>query len=123
MATQPLNERPHGARCCPECGIEVQPGGRGLGRTFCSKEHRLTFFARWKGRGAVIGPLMAAQNETRHAKPGTREAAVCSYARSEMTQAATIFNQQDEDAGRPAAWLYVEALMLSGTRYVDRMRG
>jgi endogenous inhibitor of DNA gyrase (YacG/DUF329 family) len=123
MATQPLNERPHGDRRCPECGIQVQPGGRGLGRTFCCKEHRLAFNARWKGRGAVLGPLQAAQNETRHAKPGTREAAVCSFARSELTQAATLFNEEDEEAGRPPAWLYIEAVMLSGTRYIDRRRG
>lgn len=122
MASQPLNDRTHGARLCPECGSEVEPGGRGLGRTFCCKEHRLRFFARWKGRGAVLGPLQAAQNETRHAKPGTREAAVCSFARSEITQACSAFNDEDREAGRPPAWQYVEAMMLTGTRYVDRKK-
>lgn len=124
MTTQPLNDRPHGPATCPECGLQVEPGGRGLGRIFCSKAHRLTFNARTKARGAVLAPYEQAAAQTRHAKPGTLEAEVSRFARSEITSISSIFNDEDEAAGRPPAWRYVESLMRSGTRYMDRrMKG
>ena len=61
--------------------------------------------------------------QTRHAKPGTLEAEVSRFARSEITSISSIFNDKDEAAGRPPAWRYVESLMRSGTRYMDRRKG
>ena len=122
MTSQPLNDRSHGDALCPNCGIIVPPGGRGLGRVFCSKKCRLAFNARTKARGAVLAPFIQAQTQTRHAKAGTIEAEICSYARSEITQIGAIFNEQDEEAGRPPASAYVLAVMRSGTRYIDRQR-
>lgn len=122
MSTQPHNERGDTAALCPNCGNEVQPGGRGLGRIFCSKACRLAFNARTKARGAVLAPFIQAQTQTRHAKPGTIEADICAYARAEITQIGAIFNEEDVEAGRPPASAYVLALMKSGTRYIDRRR-
>ncbi len=122
MTYQPHNERTGTAPLCPNCGNEVEPGGRGLGRIFCQAKCRLEFNARMKARGAVLAPYIQAQTQTRHAKAGSTAAAVCAYARSEITQIGAIFNDEDREAGRPPASAYVEAMMRSGTRYIDRRR-
>jgi hypothetical protein len=59
---------------------------------------------------------------TRHAKPGTREAEICRYARSQITQISSHFSDRDADMGRPKAVDYVGTLMDSGFNYFDRIR-
>ena len=90
--------------------------------TFCSSPCRTGFANRMKARGGPLVPLILAWTETRHAKPGTREAEICSYARREITGIASLFNEEDREGGRGSAVEYVETLMRTGTRYVDRRR-
>lgn len=74
-----------------------------------------------KARGGPLVPLVLAWTETRHAKAGTREAEICSYARREITAIASMFN--DEDGGGQNAVDYVETLMRSHRPlYADRVR-
>jgi len=86
-----------------------------------------------KSRGGPLAPLVLAWNATRHAKPGTDEADVCRYARSEISAIAGLFLEEDEEQqrkfqageaanGRGSAVDYVKSLMRSGTLYVDRAR-
>lgn len=75
-----------------------------------------------KARGSVLAPYELAAAQTRHAKKGTRQAEVSRYARAEITAIASGFNEDDADAGRPPMWEYIESLMASGTKYVDRQR-
>lgn len=108
---------------CPGCGSHVEGYGRGYtGKTFCNPTCRQGFNNRMKAEGAPIAALVKAWTMTRHAKPGTREAEVCRYARSQLTQIASDFNERDDDAGRPSAVAYVETLMRAGTLYCDRRR-
>ena len=112
-----------GLRLCPGCGTGVDGAGRGpTGKTFCSNGCRTSFNNRMKAEGAPIAALVKAWTLTRHAKPGTEEAEVCRFARSQLTQIAAAFNERDEDAGRPSAIDYVRTLMASGTLYCDRSR-
>lgn len=82
-----------------------------------------------KDAAAAIQQLRAdlgatkAQTLTRHAPPGSREAAICSFARSQLTQIAAYFSDRDEQEGRPSAVDYVGTLMDSGFIYMDRVRG
>ena len=108
-------------RVCPECGGQFPAGGRGLGKVFCSKDHRLAFNARAKAEGAVMAALVKCWVQNRHAKPGSREADLCRRARGELTEMARMFLDADAEAGRPPIAGYVEAL-LRDTLYVDRSR-
>ena len=118
MTTQEAtNQRP-----CPGCGGAVPEGTRGPAKTFCSQTCRQGFNNRMKAEGAPIAALVKAWTLTRHAKPGTREAEVCRYARSQLTQIAGDFNERDQNERRPSAVDYVETLMASGTLYCDRSR-
>lgn len=109
-------------RACPGCGGHVEEGGRGTGRVFCTSTCRTGFQNRMKAEGGVLAALIKAQTLTRHAKPGTREAEICSFARSQITQIAAYFNDRDEEEGRPSAVDYVGTLMDSGFIYMDRVR-
>jgi len=107
---------------CPNCGDTVEAGGRGRGRTFCRTRCRELFAARAKSEGAPLLAYVLASVETRHAKPGTREAEICRQARSEMTAIARdILNRRKAD-GMPPAADYVETLLATGERYMDRTR-
>lgn len=107
-------------RKCVGCGHSFQP--RREWSTFCSTPCRTGFSARMKARGGPLAPLVLAWNATRHAKPGTPEAEVCRYARSEITAIAGMFLDEDEEAGRASAVEYIKTLMASGTLYMDRAR-
>jgi hypothetical protein len=107
-------------RVCPGCGVQFEAGGRGLGKTFHLDECRKAFHRTQIGRVAIL-PLVMAWAATRHAKPGTREEAICTYARREMTEMSRLFIEQDDEAGRDAV-AYVGSLMDSGTIYADRRR-
>lgn len=109
-------------RKCPGCGGDVAEGGRGTGRVFCAATCRTTFQNRMKAEGGVLAALIKAQTLTRHAKPGTREAEICTFARGQITQIAAYFNDRDEEEGRPSAVDYVGSLMDSGFIYMDRVR-
>jgi hypothetical protein len=106
---------------CPNCGDGFRPGGRGLGKRFCSASCRRLFHNRSKGEGAVVAALVKAWVETRHAKQGSAKAKVCREARRELTEIASVLIQRDRDAGRPPAHLYVGSL-LEESRYIDRAR-
>lgn len=109
-------------KSCPGCGAKFNPGGRGLGKNFCSEACRTSFQSRMKAEGAPVAALVKAWNATRHAKPGTREAEICRFARSELTAIAGHFNDRDEELGRPSAVDYVESLMRSGRIWADRIK-
>ncbi len=106
---------------CPNCGAAFPPGGRGLGRKFCSAPCRKAFHQVNLMDGAIIAPLVKAWHKTRHAKPGTREAAICTFARNQLTQITGLQLDADEEAGRDSV-AYVGTLMDSGTLYIDRTR-
>jgi predicted nucleic acid-binding Zn ribbon protein len=106
---------------CPGCGTAFPAGGRGLGKVFCSTPCRTGFQNRMKSEGAPLAPLVKAWTKTRHAKPGTREAAICTFARGQITAIASVLNDADEDRGSSAVD-YVGALMDSGTMWCDRTR-
>lgn len=105
---------------CPNCNATVPAGGRGLGRTFCTATCRTAFNNRMKGEGAPLAALVKAWTMTRHAVPGSREAEVCRYARSQITAIARALNVADRENGRGDAVAYVETLMASGTDWADR---
>lgn len=108
------------SRVCAGCGQSFTPNREWS--TFCSTPCRTGFANRMKARGGPLAPLVLAWNATRHAKPGTPEAEVCRYARSEITAIAGMFLEEDEEAGRASAVEYVKTLMASGTLYMDRAR-
>ena len=107
-------------RPCVNCGEMFVPGREWS--TFCSTPCRTGFANRMKARGGPLAALVIAWNDTRHAKPGTEEAEVCRFARSEITAIASAFIDEDREAGRGSAVDYVKALMSTGTRWVDRRR-
>lgn len=107
---------------CPNCGDDVQSGGRGRGRVFCRTRCRELFAARSKSEGAPLLAYVLASIETRHAKPGTREAELCRQARSEMTAIARDILARRKADGMPPAADYVETLLATGERYMDRTR-
>lgn len=113
---------PAASKACPSCATLFAPGGRGMGKQFCSDTCRTGFHARMKAEGAPVAALVKAWNATRHAKPGTREAEICRFARSELTAIASHFNDRDEAAGRASAVDYVATLMDGGLIWADRMR-
>lgn len=123
IASAKAGEASAPSKSCPGCGGSFEAGGRGLGKTFCSTACRRSFQNRMLAEGAPIVALVKAWTMTRHAKPGSREAEICTFARSQITQIASAFNERDEEAGRPSAVDYVETLMNSGTLWVDRSRG
>lgn len=119
---------------CAYCSTPLEAGGRGRGRVFCAATTvkangkrddspcRLAFAKRAKSEGAAILAYVLASIETRHAKPGTREAEICRQARSEMTAIGRdILNRRKAD-GMPPAADYVETLLATGERYMDRTR-
>ncbi len=109
------------AHTCPGCGTPFAPGGRGLGKRFCSDPCRRSFHAATVSDGQALVSYVQAWTKTRHAKPGTREAKICAFARQQITEIANLQLERATDAGRdPVA--YVAALMDSGTRYIDRTR-
>lgn len=69
-----------------------------------------------------MNQLVKAWTATRHAPPGSREAKVCAYARREITQIASLHNEEDVAENRTSAIAYVEALMANKTMFVDRRR-
>lgn len=109
-------------RLCPACGADFAPGGRGLGKQFCTDGCRRSFHARMKAEGGPLAALVKAAIATRHAKSGTREAEICRFARREMTAIAQHLNERDNAAGRASALRYVETLMDGGTLWADRLQ-
>lgn len=109
---------PVALRTCPGCGEQFAPGGRGLGKTFHADECRVSFHKSMKGLGGPLAPMVLAWTATRHAKPGTREAEICTFARGQITQMAReMIETNDFDAVA-----YVGTLMDSGTLWCDRTR-
>lgn len=99
------------ALICPNCGASFAPGGRGMGKVFCSTACREAQNARNKARGAVLAPLVLAWLETRHAERGSEAALICSDARRELTEIGRVFLKEDKAAGRPAAASYAAVIM------------
>lgn len=108
-------------KICPGCGGEFPSGGRGLGKTFCADACRKAFHANCKSEGGVLAPMIKAWHATRHAKAGTREAAICTFARGQITEITRIMLERDDDVGRDAV-AYVGDMMDQGVIYIDRRR-
>lgn len=108
-------------RTCPGCGGCFPAGGRGMGKSFCSDKCRLAFHAIHRSEGFPLAPMVKAWHATRHAKPGTREAEICKFARNQLTQMARTFLDEDEESGRDVV-AYVGGLMESGSLWCDRRR-
>lgn len=111
----------HPTRRCAACNTSFQPSREWA--TFCSTACRTGFANRAKSEGGPLAPLVKAWNATRHAKPGTREAEICRFARSQITAIARELNEADEAAARASAIDYVGGLMDSGYQWADRRRG
>lgn len=109
------------ARKCPGCGEAFPAGGRGMGKTFHSDACRQSFHNVHRAQGFPLAPLVKAWHATRHAKEGSREAAICTFARGQLTEIARMFLDRDADEKRDVV-AYVGALMDSGTLYIDRVR-
>jgi len=92
-----------------------------MGKSFCSDGCRRRFHNVHVSNGIVIAPLVKAWHSTRHAKPGTREAEICKFARGQLAQIARTLLDEDEEVGRDVV-AYVGTLMDSGTLWVDRRR-
>lgn len=105
---------------CANCGNEFEQ--RRSWQSFCDRKCSAEFHARAKQRGGPLAPLVLAWNATRHARPGTEEAEICRYARSEISAIAGLFNEEDDTEGRASALEFVKGLMRSGTLYMDRAR-
>lgn len=106
---------------CPACGDRFEAGGRGMGKTFCSDKCRRAFQNLHISQGAPLAPLVKAWHATRHAKPGTREADICTFARGQITEISRLFLDRDAEANRDVV-AYVGSLMDSGTLYIDRCK-
>jgi hypothetical protein len=89
-------------RVCPNCAASFAAGGRGLGKTFCSKDCRVAFNNRAKAEGAVMSALVKCWLANRHAKPGTREAELCRRARAELTEIGRMFHGRGRRSRPPA---------------------
>lgn len=111
------------APLCPGCGGKIEGRGRGTGKTFCTESCRASFKNRMRCEGVALAPLVKASFMGRHAKPGSREAEICRFARRQLAQIAGELNDADAANGRPDALAYVETLMHSGFTWLDRRRG
>jgi hypothetical protein len=107
---------------CP-CGTAVKSGGRGLGKVFCSTKCRQQYNNRLKIIGAPMAILIMAWEETRHAKPGTQDAEICRFARSQMTMIAHEANEGLRENGQPPASEMVTRMIKAGSIWADRKRG
>jgi uncharacterized OB-fold protein len=108
-------------RKCLNCPTVFAPK-RDHGR-FCEPACAKAWNNRNLGRGGPLAPLVLAWTATRHAKPGTPEAEVCAFARRELTSIASLFLEDDAKNDREgAAVAWVQAMMDSGTLYIDRAR-
>lgn len=92
-----------------------------MGKNFCTDKCRQSFHNIHRSQGFVLAPLVKAWHATRHAKPDTREAEICTFARGQLTDIARTFLDADEEANRDVV-AYVGALMDSGFIYADRRR-
>lgn len=111
---------------CLGCGDAFQPKGKSrgvLGQQFCTDKCRQCYHNRNKAEGGPMVAMVKAWHLTRHAKPGTREAEICKFARGQLTQMASHWIDRDEGEGRNTAVDYVGMLMESGTLWIDRVRG
>ena len=108
-------------RMCPGCGCGFEPGGRGFGKTFHSEQCRQRWRSVHLAQGFPLAPMVKAWHATRHAPAGTREAAICTFARGQITAMASMFLDEDEADGIHIV-AYVGQLMDSKTQYMDRRR-
>jgi hypothetical protein len=92
-----------------------------MGKKFCSDACRKALHSVHISQGVPLAALVKAWHATRHAKPGSREAEICRFARGQITEMARTFLDEDEEAGRNVV-AYVESLMDSGTLWCDRRR-
>lgn len=90
-----------------------------MGKKFCSDKCRKAFHNLCTVEGAPLAPLVKAWHATRHAQAGSREAAICTFARGQITEIARLFLDRDEEEGRDTV-AYVGGLMDSGILFTDR---
>lgn len=109
-------------KACFNCGSEFEAGGRGTGKKFCSSKCSSTFHRRMQSEGGPLVAMVKAWNATRHAPAGSREAEICKFAGSQITQIATAYNDRDAEEGRPSAVDYVASVMELGVLWIDRVK-
>jgi hypothetical protein len=122
-AAQPENAAPRSwsERTCPECGRTFQIHlGPGQHQRFCQgrkPDCGTRFRSRCASRGKVIVPLALAWRVGR----GKRDT-VSAQAHAELITVLDAFATADRKAGRPKMDDYVNTILDTGFRYVDRKR-
>lgn len=106
-------------KTCPECLATFTPK-RDHGR-FCQPSCRTTWNNRHVKQGAPLAILVKAAMATRHAKPGSRDAEICRYARAEMTRMCRDYLDDDTANDRDVVEVVGE-MMDAGEQYTDRQR-
>ena len=109
------------ARSCAECGSTFETS-RETAR-YCSSDCGKAWNNRNTTRGGPVMQILQAWHDTRHAKPGTREAEINRYARRELTTIAGLFNKADRSRKGQSAVDYVGGLMDARVLYVDKVEG
>lgn len=105
------NSPPNGTAAdlrCVNCGAKFTPSRSWS--NFCKTGCRQQFHARMSKEGGPVIAFVKAWIDTRHAIEGSPNAAIRSYAFTELTALATRLIKADKEAGRPSASLYVERL-------------
>lgn len=106
-------------RNCPECQTAFTPK-RDHGR-FCQPSCGKAWNNRHTAKGGPLAQLVKAWLATRHAKPGTRDAEICRYARAELTRMGRDLLDDDTAHDRDVTDV-VGAMMDAGESYADRQQ-
>lgn len=106
-------------RTCPECATTFTPR-REHGR-FCQPACAKAWNNRNVAQGGPMVQLVKAWLQTRHAKPGTREADICRYARAELTRLGRQYLDDDAAHDRDPLAI-VGAMMDAGDMVEDRQQ-
>ncbi len=104
---------------CPNCGDMFTP--KRWNQRFCTAPCQKANGNRKLSEGAAMTTLVKAWHETRHADPGSEDARLCSRARRELTDLASLLVARDREAGRSSAKYYAD-LVKDGGMVIDRLR-
>lgn len=107
-------------RQCANCDDGFTP--KRYNQRFCTPKCQKAFDGRKLGDGYAAITLLTAWHETRHAPSGSDDAALCSMARRELTQLASMVIARNKLAGRPRSADYYADLAKDGGMVIDRVR-